>query len=359
MTNTPSEYYLNQCNHHVIKEDSFQLSVLKQFDQIHQQIMLEQKKRARLFSSLRKPKLIKGLYLWGQVGIGKTFLMDCFYKTLSFPEKKRIHFHLFMQFIHQELTTYQGKKNPLAIIAKQLAKKVMVLCFDEFTVTDITDAMLLGRLFDSLFKEGICLIATSNVSPDDLYKNGLQRKLFIPTIESIKKNTTVIHLTSTKDYRLHSLKNSQAFYTPNDEMAEFNMQKIFDLLSQDQDINEEPIIVNDRSISVIKSSKYAIWFDYQYILLKPRSQADYISLSKQYQTILISNIPQILSDEKDKILLLIRMIDVFYDAHTRLILSSQVSMDKIYETGPMQFEYQRTLSRLTEMQSKKYFEHCF
>ena len=130
--------------------------------------------------------------------------MDCFYKTLPFPEKKRIHFHLLMQFIHQELKHHQGKKNPLVIIAKQLAEKIMVLCFDELVVTDITDAMLLGRLFDALFKHGICLIATSNVAPDDLYKNGLQRKLFLPTIDLIKQHTTVIHLTSTTDYRLQS-----------------------------------------------------------------------------------------------------------------------------------------------------------
>lgn len=353
---TPTAYYLNQFKHQVIKEDNLQLLALKQFDQVHHQLIQEHKKRNKLFFALRKPVTIKGLYIWGQVGIGKTFLMDCFYKTLPFKEKKRIHFHLFMQFIHQELKHHQGKKNPLDIIAKQLAKNIMVLCFDELVVTDITDAMLLGRLFASLFKQGICLIATSNVSPDDLYKNGLQRKLFLPTIELIKQHTSVIHLTSKTDYRLHSLKNMHAFYTPNDEHAEFNMQQIFDLLSKNQDINEEPIIINDRSISVIKSSEQSVWFDYRNILQKPRSQADYISLSQQYQNVFISNIPQIMPSDKDKILLLIRMIDVFYDAHIRLILSSTVPIDKLYESGPLRFEYQRTLSRLIEMQSKKYFE---
>lgn len=352
---TPLQYYQEQINNGLIKEDARQISILEYFNKIQADLIAEHKRRQQLFFILSKPKLVKGLYLWGEVGIGKTFLMDCFFQALPFNEKARIHFHLFMQHIHQQLKLHQGKKDPLVIIAKELAKKTLVLCFDELIVNDIADAMLLARLFKHIFQEGICLVATSNVIPDDLYKKGLQRELFLPTIALIKENTHVVHLPSLIDYRLHSLKNTYAFYTPNDSYAHENMQRIFDFLAQNEVINDKYILLNERLVPVIKATDHVVWFDFSNILRIPRSQQDYIAISTKYHTVFISNLPVIAANDRDKITLLIRLVDVFYDAKTRLILSSAVPIDKIYASGPMQFEFARTRSRLTEMQSEKYF----
>lgn len=352
---SPTEYYLRQVNDNNLIKDDDQLLILKSLDAIHLQLIQELKKRKSRVAFLRKIKTIHGLYLWGEVGVGKTFLMDCFFKTLPFNEKKRIHFHAFMHFIHQQLKIYQGKKNPLKIIANDLAKKNIVLCFDEFIVTDITDAMLLARLFDGLIQAGLCIVATSNVHPNDLYKNGLQRGLFLPTIALLKTNLAVIHLPTFKDYRLYNLKHAHAFHTPNNAISDRAMKQIFDLLTLNKEVNYDPIILNGRSISIIKSTDDVIWFDYKQILTKPRSQLDYISLSKQYHTVFISNVPSIPFSKNDEILLLIRLVDVFYDAHIRLVLSAATPINQIYQSGPMLFEFKRTISRLVEMQSEKYF----
>jgi cell division protein ZapE len=352
---TPLDYYREQGRLGQIVEDEKQILILQDFQKLRQSLLRETLKRASLFAPLRKPKLITGLYLWGGVGVGKTFLMDCFFHSLPFSNKLRMHFHQFMQWVHQQLKKQQGKKDPLQVIAQELAEKTMVLCFDEFFVSDIADAMLLGRLLEALFAQGVTLVATSNVPPDELYKNGLQRQHFLPAIALLKKQVKVLQLAGDQDYRLRHLKHAGVFYIPNDEAAQDNMEKSFSLLAETSPLSFEPLELFDRKIPIIKAAGPLIWFDFKVLCGVPRSQEDYLELVKKYTTLFISDVPLLPPQSRDKISLFIKLIDVLYDAKVRLVLSAETSLDKIYSQGRFQFEYQRTLSRLLEMQSEAYF----
>lgn len=338
-----------------IHEDPQQLVALQQLQKIYEQLIAEHEKRSKLFAFLRKPQLVNGAYLWGSVGIGKTLLMDCFYHCLPFPQKIRMHFLEFMQFIQQELKKQQGNKNPLQIIAKQLTQKTRVLCFDELFVTDIVDAMLLGRLFTALFSQGICLVATSNAMPDDLYKGGLQRDLFLPAIELLKHYTKVIHIPTAVDYRLRHLKQAGVFYTPNNTQSHELMEKSFTALANGNHVFHDPLPLFDRLITIKKRTEDIIWLDFNIICNIPRSQQDYLAIAQKFHTVFISDIPCLPPDGKDIISLFIRLVDVFYDQHVRLVFSAAAPIAQIYQDGAMAGEYARTRSRLLEMQSEDYF----
>lgn len=340
----------------LITEDPIQLQVIEKLQHVYNALIREHKKRSTFLSFLHKPTSVKGLYLWGGVGIGKTFLMDIFFHQLPFAEKKRFHFHQFMQWAHLELKKHQGEQDPLVAIAKALAKNTLVICFDEFVVNDIADAMILGRLFKALFAAGVCLVATSNVAPDDLYKKGLQRKLFLPTIELIKHHSTVFNLAISIDYRLRHLKTAGVFFTPNDETAQEDMDKCFEILAMGQSVSESSIEVCDRFIQVRKTTTDIAWFDFNIICSVPRSQHDYLALAKKYRTLFISDIPVISVHANNTINLFICLIDVLYDAKIRLVFSSEVEVEQLYPEGKMAFEYARTRSRLVEMQSEGYVQ---
>ncbi|EKD54114.1 MAG: hypothetical protein ACD_60C00122G0013 [uncultured bacterium] len=352
---TPLEYYQKQCSDGVILPDQEQLRVMHLLEKIYTALLNESHARKSIFSFFRKPHLIKGMYLWGSVGIGKTFMMDCFYNSLPFPQKKRMHFHQFMQMVHQELKKQQGKKDPLPIIAKQIARNTLLLCFDELFVSDITDAMLIARLFKALFAEGVSLVTTSNMSPDDLYKNGLQREQFLPAIALFKEHTQVVHVSSAIDYRLRHLKEAGVFYSPLNEKARQNMEKSFLTLTEGMKISSEPLMILGRAIPVVKKAEDVVWFDFNDICTVPRSQNDYLAIAKGYRTVLISDIPIIPSHAKDMICLFVSLVDVFYDARVRLVISAAEPVTELYSRGYMILEYTRTHSRLLEMQSTDYF----
>lgn len=352
---TPEEYYQEQCHNGFIFEDPEQCNALKALQQIYFDLIAENNKRNQWLSVLHRPQSVKGLYLWGSVGIGKTFLMDCFYQSLPFKQKMRMHFHAFMQRIHAELKQHQGEKDPLQVIAKQLAKEAMVLCFDELFVSDITDAMILGRLLKALFANHVCLVATSNIAPDELYKNGLQREQFLPAIAAIKKETQVLNIPTTVDYRLRHLKEAGVFYTPLDDSARHNMEKSFAELARNLKIDDAPITICGREIHVQKKTEGIVWFDFKDICSVPRSQMDYLEIARCYHTVFISDIPIIPEDAKDTICLFISLVDVFYDARVRLVISAAEPVSNIYNRGYMVLEYTRTHSRLLEMQSLDYF----
>lgn len=352
---TPLDYYQEQCDKKVIFKDEQQVLAMQHLQHIFFELLKEHQHRQSIRGWFFRPKLVKGLYLWGGVGIGKTFMMDCFYNCLPFSQKMRMHFHQFMQMVHQELTKLQGKKDPLQWVAKNLAQQTMLLCFDELFVSDITDAMLLGRLFRALYTQGVCLITTSNTAPDDLYKNGLQREQFLPAIALLKENTTVLHVATTTDYRLRHLKEAGVFYFPLDDVARANMEKSFTTLTEGLSITADPIIILGREIRIKKQAGSVIWFDFTELCTVPRSQNDYLAIAKQYQTILISDIPIIPPEAKDTICLFISLVDVFYDARVRLVISAMESVAQIYNRGYMTLEYTRTHSRLLEMQSTDYF----
>ncbi|MBX3709105.1 MAG: AFG1 family ATPase [Gammaproteobacteria bacterium] len=348
---TPTDYYQEQCNKGLVLQDQHQFDAISCLQKIYGNLLQEHQKRHGIFSIFRKPRLVQGLYLWGGVGIGKTFLMDCFYHCIPFSNKIRMHFHQFMQMIQEELKKHQGKRNPLNIIAKELSRKYLLLCFDEFFVSDIVDAMLLGRLFQALFSHGVCLIATSNVMPDDLYKNGLQRQLFLPAISVLKQNTIVFYLPTKFDYRSRIVKNTGVFFTPNDTLATERMESNFSILSNGALVKNNPIKILGRSIQIVKQAGDAIWFNFDAICTVPRSQQDYLEIARKYNTIFISNIPTIPPEAKNQINLFIRMIDIFYDSRKRLVISSEVAIDEIYQRGDFYSDFIRTRSRLLEMQS--------
>lgn len=243
----------------------------------------------------------------------------------------------------------------MQLIARDLSNQAMLLCFDEFYVSDITDAMLLGHLFRALFQRGVCLVTTSNTKPDDLYKNGLQREQFLPAIDMLKENTIIMHIPTVIDYRLRHLKEAGVFYSPLDAAACEKMEKSFDSLRGNDPISMNDVLILGRSIKIRKQAGKIIWFDFYEICKVPRSQNDYLAIAEKFQTVFISDIPEIPANAKDTICLFISMVDVFYDAHVRLVISSAEPIGEIYSRGYMVLEYTRTHSRLLEMQSTDYF----
>jgi len=352
---TPTAYYHHAVQEGIIFEDREQLIAMQNLQRIYDELIAENQRRRGFTAFFHQSKLVTGLYLWGGVGIGKTFMMDCFFNALPFQNKMRMHFYQFMQRIHRELTQHQGQQDPLKIIAKELARETCVLCFDELFVSDITDAMLLGRLLRALFENHVCLIATSNTKPDDLYKNGLQRSQFLPAIAALKKNMTILSIPTTQDYRLRHLQEAGVFYTPLDERARKNMEKSFESLTQGLTIETTPIMIHGREIPIQKRAGNTIWFDFAEICRVPRSQKDYLAIANQYKTVFISDIPAIAAHEKDTICLFISLIDVLYDARVRLVMSAAEPVPELYNRGFMILEYTRTHSRLLEMQSTDYF----
>lgn len=350
---TPFQYYQQSINEGRIQPDALQLTVIEKLDSIFQKLMARAKGAKASLAWLLGKKPVKGLYLWGSVGIGKTFLMDCFYHCLTIP-KLRLHFHEFMLRIHQELKLIQGEKNPLKLIAKKIARESIVICFDEFFVSNIADAMILSELFLHLFENDVTLVTSSNIPPDLLYKEGLQRERFLPAIELIKKNTTIIHLHSKMDYRRQHIRQSGVFYTPLDENAKHHLQNAFTHFSQGANIEYEPLLIWERHIPIIKRAGSVVWCDFEIICGRPRSQNDYLEIAKQFHTVIIQNVRRIESHENDLILSFIYLVDILYDAHCRLIISSAASMQEIYIANKTQQPFERTLSRLIEMQSEAY-----
>lgn len=355
---TPIEYYQNKIQQRVIHEDEKQKEIILHFQRLYEELQKRvatpkiQQKLRQFFQT----KPVPGIYLWGSVGIGKTLLMDMFYECLTIP-KKRLHFHLFMQRIHEKLTQMQGQKNPLHKVVCQLRDEFSIICFDEFNVQDIADAMILKELLTSFFEQGIVMICTSNVSPDDLYKNGLQREQFLPAIDLIKKQMHVLHLSSQHDYRIDYLIQAGTYFTPLNYQSEMNMEKMFQRLAYHQFISTEPIELFGRKIEIRKRAEDVIWFDFMALCGIPRSQRDYIALASQYRAVLISNVPVIKSDQLNLIVSWINAIDVFYDARMCVIISAEAPAKDLYPKGKMSEMYSRTQSRLTEMQSAHYFEN--
>lgn len=313
--------------------------------------------RARLQAIFRAddpPAPIRGLYFWGGVGRGKTYLMDVFYESLPFEQKMRVHFHRFMQQVHRDLKHYAGYKNPLALIAAATARQTRVICFDEFFVSDITDAMILGGLFEHLFEHGVTLVATSNIVPDRLYENGLQRQRFLPAIELIKQNTEVVQLDGGVDYRLRTLERAELYHFPLDEGADASLKESFDRLAPEPGVAGQQIEIAGRSLQSRFCADDVIWFDFRELCDGPRSQNDYIELARIYHAVLLSNVPLMSARNDDQARRFINLVDEFYDRHVKLVISAEVALEQLYAGGRLDFEFQRTISRLLEMQSRAY-----
>lgn len=300
------------------------------------------------------PSLERGLYLWGGVGRGKTWLMDMFYHSLPFKQKQRSHFHRFMQFIHEELKRHRDRADPLDLIAEHIAGKTRVLCFDELYVSDIADAMLLSNLFRSLFDRGVALVATSNCAPDELYKHGLQRVRFLPAIKLIKENTLVLNVDGGIDYRLRQLEHARTWFDSHQGDAQAEMLSLFLQLAEGDGIENGTLELNHRKIKVKRSAADVLWFEFKEICDGPRGPADYIELARCYHSIFISGMPQLTATTENQARRFINLVDEFYDRGVKLFVAAATAPEEIYQGSQLSFEFRRCLSRLTEMQSKEY-----
>ncbi|MGY0580946.1 MAG: cell division protein ZapE [Paraglaciecola chathamensis] len=297
---------------------------------------------------------IKGLYFWGGVGRGKTYLVDTFYDCLPFKKKMRVHFHRFMHRVHEELKALGGKSDPLKVIAAKFASEANVICFDEFFVSDITDAMILGTLMEEMFSHGIVLVATSNIIPDELYRNGLQRARFLPAIALINQHTQVVNVDSGIDYRLRTLEQAEIYHYPLDETANNNLSMYFTQLAPEECQHNEPITIKGRQIPAIHHAEGVAMFEFRALCDGPRSQTDYMELSRCYHSILLANVEQMGQAVDDIARRFIAMVDEFYERNVKLIMSAEVPLEELYTQGALNFEFRRCLSRLKEMQSHDY-----
>lgn len=311
----------------------------------------------RLLPRARRPaEPACGLYLWGGVGRGKTMLMDLFYECLPADDRLRMHFHRFMHRVHRELRDLAGTANPLEQVAERFARETSVLCFDEFFVSDIADAMILGRLTEVLFREGVTLVATSNIEPDGLYRGGLQRERFVPAIERIKAHCRVLQVDSPNDFRLRALTAAPLYYTPADSEAEAAFRRMFDRLSGDTYAQNVEIDILGRPVPTRRVASDVVWFDFKDLCRTARAAADYIELSRCYHTVLLSGLPQLGEADEDAARRFVNLVDEFYDRAVKLVIASDVPMLEIYAGRRLAFEFQRTESRLIEMQSEEYLQ---
>ncbi|HAS62814.1 MAG TPA: cell division protein ZapE [Vibrio sp.] len=357
---TPLERYQIDLQRPDFFRDTAQENAVRHLQRLYDDLVAEAPpSNTGLFGRLlgKKPaEPIKGLYFWGGVGRGKTYLVDTFFDSLPFEQKMRTHFHRFMKRVHEELRSLDGEKNPLVIVAQRFAKEARVICFDEFFVSDITDAMILAGLLEELFKNGVSLVATSNIVPDGLYKDGLQRARFLPAIALLKQHTEVVNVDSGIDYRLRALEQAELYHYPLSAEVDQELDKSFRslLLGNCKILENEPLSVENRTIVARKVANDVAWFDFRALCDGPRSQNDYIELGKIYSTIILSNVEQMDTSNEDMARRFVNLVDEFYDRNIKLIISAQVPLKDLYVGNRLQFEFQRTLSRLLEMQSHEF-----
>lgn len=346
--NTPLSRYQVGIKEGVIESDPLQAVVVDALEHTYQAIQQQLLPRAWYLIWQRR-KAPAGLYLYGPVGVGKTFLINLMIQSLKPLPTYRGHFHEWMARVHQALKAHQGKRQPLKYIAKQWAARYRVIFLDEFLVNDIADAMILSQWLHELMACGVCLITTSNTAPDKLYANGAQRQRFLPAIALIKKNCQVISLPSHKDYRQHIVRNDESTYYYPCEAAQTPLKAYFDTMSKSGGVSHQAIIINQRAIHCIAHCPNCLWVSWHQLCSIPRSQLDYLSLAQQFKHIIISDIPIIASSKYNEVDNFIKAIDIFYDMNTVLIISADASPDQIYTQGRHIQAFQRTASRLSSL----------
>lgn len=339
--------------------DAAQADAVAAFDRLYSDLVAASPPprgwRRRLARGLKRSvEPVRGVYLWGAVGRGKTLTMDLFYASLPFDDKLRLHFHRFMAEVHDGLKRLRDRENPLEIVADRFADRTRIVCFDELAVNDIADAMILGNLFSALFARGVTLAATSNLEPGELYRDGLQRQRFVPTIDLIRKHTEVVRISDGLDYRLQFLEKANVYLHPAGEAATCELERFFETVAPDGPATPGRIEVLNRPIEYRRASDGVIWFDFAAVCDGPRSQDDYIELSKLYQTVLVSDVPRFDARLENQARRFIALVDEFYDRRVKLILSADAPLDALYAGIRLTHEFERTRSRLIEMQSRDY-----
>ncbi|MHA0913709.1 cell division protein ZapE [Kosakonia cowanii] len=366
---SPTSRYLTALKEGSHQPDDVQKEAVTRLDTIYQQLIAEQEPAAQQsgglmakFSKLlgkrdsasREP--VRGLYMWGGVGRGKTWLMDIFYHSLPGERKQRLHFHRFMLRVHEELTSLQGQSDPLEIVADRFKAQTDVLCFDEFFVSDITDAMLLGGLMKALFARGITLVATSNIPPDELYRNGLQRARFLPAIEAIKQFCDVMNVDAGIDYRLRTLTQAHLWLSPLNEQTTQQMDKLWLALAGAARSHAPELEINHRPLATLGVENQTLAVSFATLCVDARSQHDYIALSRLFHTVMLFDVPVMTTLMENEARRFIALVDEFYERHVKLVVSAAAPLHEIYQGERVKFEFQRCLSRLQEMQSEEYLK---
>lgn len=351
-----------------IELDVNQAKLVSLFDELLDK--LDKKRLSRKSSALgwlfakKAPEKVKGLYIWGDVGRGKSMLMDMFFEILPHKRKRRAHFNDFMQDaqerIHQHREAFKRgetkQEDPIPTIAETLAQEASVLCFDEFTVTDIADAMILGRLFEAMFNEGVVIIATSNVEPQNLYTNGLNRKIFLPFIDLLMKHVDVFNLDARTDFRLEKLDQAPVYYTPLNSITKKGMDETWRRLTGTNTGTPQTLQLKGRTLEIPQTARGVARVSFTTLCLEPRSAADYLAIAHNYHTIFLEDIPVMQREDHNAAKRFILLIDTLYDNHICIVASAQAKPDKLYTatSGTEAFEFKRTISRLHEMQSREY-----
>ncbi len=356
---TPMQRYQQDIQAGKIRSDPLQIKILERLQVLHARLADRAydagwlNRLRNLLPGVAEPA-VKGMYLWGGVGRGKTYMVDLFFDCLPFEDKLRIHFHRFMQRVHHELQQHKNQQHPLRLIAARLAQQAKVICFDEFYVADITDAMLLGGLFSALFANGVTLVATSNVAPDRLYWDGLQRVRFLPAIALIKQHTEVIEIAVTTDYRLRYLDQAKTYHYPLSAEANAALEHAYLTIAPDTGRINSTIEIENRKIRNLRFCDGVVWFDFKAICDGPRGPADYIGIARQFQTVLISGVMAMDDETNDLARRFISLVDEFYDRNVTLIIAAEVSAAALYQGRRLAEEFKRTYSRLMEMQTCTY-----
>ncbi|MFC0676353.1 cell division protein ZapE [Lysobacter korlensis] len=334
--------------------DPAQQPALRELDRLHEALVSPP--RRRLLDALfgRPAPAPTGLYLWGGVGRGKTFLIDLFFDSLPIEHKRRTHFHRFMREVHAQLRTHAGARDPLSVIARQWRENLRVLVLDEFFVNDIGDAMLLGRLLERLFAEGVALVTSSNTEPKNLYLHGLQRERFLPAIDRIEQHCAIVHLDSANDYRLRALTRSPVYRTPLDEQAEAWLATRWIELTAGAPRVDGPLVIEGRTIPVRALAEGHAWFDFAALCEGPRAASDYIEIATECHTVLVGGIPRFDGRNDDAARRFVHLVDEFYDRHVNLVCTAAAAPDRLYAGDRLGGAFERTASRLTEMQSADY-----
>ncbi len=356
----PIQRYLAAVERGELLPDPAQAEFVSRTQVLYEELTRDSSRRKSIFDGLRgivrerNRAPVRGLYVWGGVGRGKTLLMNYFYDALPFEGKLRIHFHAFMQYIHGELKALGQRESPLALVADGLARDTRVICFDEFHVSDIADAMILGGLLANLFERGVTLVATSNIAPDDLYKDGLQRARFSPAIELIKTHTTILELDSILDYRLRALERVEIYHHPLDHQADAALADAFEQLHPENVVDTPVIEIAGRDVAAVASAEGIAWFDFAALCETPRSAADYIEIARRFHTVLVARVPRLDDERRDSTLRFIHLIDALYERSVNLVISADAPPSALYRGQKLMEKFARAASRLEEMQTREY-----
>lgn len=350
------DYYENALSERGYRPDSAQLAAIDRLQDFFDDWVRFKHDRSSTFKKIfKRPDVPRGVYLWGGVGRGKSFLMDAFYTTVPLKRKTRIHFHEFMRAVHKELDAVKGQQDPLDVVASRIAKRYRLICFDEFHVSDVADAMILYRLLFRLFEHGTSFVMTSNYEPSTLYPEGLHRDRILPAIKLIQERMDVLNVDTGVDYRRRTLEQVRLYLSPLTTQTQTELQEIFDRLA-DTAPQKPVLIVEHRELKAVALAGSVVWFDFATLCGGPRSQNDYLDLAERFQTIILSEVPRMTARQASEARRFTWLVDVLYDHKVKLIISADCEPEELYVQGSMANEFHRTVSRLLEMQSREYLE---